>query len=390
MIPNRHPTAAARPSPFRAATLGRLVIGSAILSLSWAGGAAPRPRPPGAACAAAPIWGMVGPDRRTVPIANRLVLYRQFRLGWVRVNTDLPPTPAQGLTSLDDIGDFHSAGLRVLLTVADPALEHDGAPPQAYQDFAAALRATLLQYRPAMIAVENEADGASDTASAGAYLGELKIGCAVAHAAGVLCADSGMTSKMMIALLVHEYLLHGDAAKADHYAHFLRLWYPMHFQADPTGPDLEALLQRAGVRRARAILADLRRAGADRANLHWYVRPSGAATPQDQADLLRQIVQMMRTVSGLPVAAGEVGLDKPRGDDRTVDPVPFVAMMNQLADLGVAPVIVWNPGTGRFPANANSRSLVDAAGNLLPVGSALVALTAARPAVAAPHGPSCA
>ena len=352
----------------------RYAVGAAMtvaLALASVGGgtASGKAAPP--SCSAP--WGMLGPDRKVIDLPTRLALYKQFHLGWVRVNADIPPSGSKGLTSVDDIADLQRAGLRVFLTVSDPALERDNPPPDALRTFAASLSGLLREYHPAMIAVENEADGSTDTASPGNYLAELKVACAVAHRASVQCTDSGMTSKMLIALVINEHLLKGDETGANHYARYLRLWFPMHLQLDPTGDDLRAILRHANVRRARTIVADLRLAGADRVDIHWYVRPNGRVSPADQADLLRQVVTMMQTVSGLPIASGEVGLDKPHGDSATADPAPFVSMLASLDQLGVAPAIIWNPGSGLFSANPNSMSLVDASGGTLPLGRAFLA-----------------
>jgi hypothetical protein len=352
----------------------------AVAALSLSAGGAFAKAKPAQLCKPAPStpgWGMIGPDRRYVSLPKRVALYKQLGLGWIRVNTLIPPSNS-ALTSIDDMSAFHSAGLKTFLTVGGLRFRFPGAIQPDYDSFGANLKWVIEQYHPDMIVVENEVDNPPFSEPADEYLKELKTACGVAHAEGVPCTDGGMTTKMMIALVIKTYLARGDVAHANHYGRFLRLWYPMHFQLDPTGPALSAMIENAGAGRAADILHGLRAAGADRVDLHWYVRPSAGFSPQDQQDILLQVLNMLHAATGLPIAGGEVGMDKPHGDDVNIDPAPFVAAMNTMANAGVSPLIVWNPGSGLFGANQNGRSLVDAQGNLASIGKAYVQLSRTR------------
>jgi hypothetical protein len=362
-------------------SLKLMTLVAVLLAPFWTTGAIAKSRShhPCVAAAPTPGWGMIGPDRRYVPLAQRVMLYQQLRLGWIRVGALIPPSGGSGLTSVEDTSAFRSVGLKTFLTVYGMRFRTPGAIQPDYDTFGANLKWVIEQYHPDMIVVENEADNPPYTEAADEYLKEVKTACGIAHVEGIQCTDSGMTTKMVLALIVKNYLLRGDVAHANYYARYLRLWFPMHFMLDPTGPELSQMLENAGASRAEQILKGLRSAGADRVNLHWYVRPGGGFPPREHTELLVQAIMMMRGVSGLPVVGGEVGMDLPHGSDVTVDPAPFVAMMNTMANLGVSPLIVWDPGSGLFGQNQNARSLVDAQGNLLTLGKAYLQLTHSRP-----------
>jgi len=323
-------------------------------------------------CVAETPFGLFGPDRRAVRLDDRLRLYRELGARWVRFNSTIPPSPSHGMSDPTESPRFEGQGGQVFLSVINPTLFSGGTDPGPLDAYAAGLRSAIERYRPAMIAVENEADNAPYTMPAAAYLSELHVACQIAHQQSVACTDSGLTSKMQIALLVEWDLSKGKPDDARRDARFLALWYADHPAPDAAPEDLAAFLQRVGVSRARAMDAGLAAAGADRVDLHWYMRPNPAlGEPEQDGLLLGRVIAMLRARTGLPVAAGEVGFDSPHMADAelTADDVEHLA--TTLARQDARPIIIWNPGAGLFGANPHALSLVDATGNPLPSAEGL-------------------
>ena len=321
-------------------------------------------------------WGIFGPDHRVISLEKRLELDRQFGMTWVRINSQAPPMGAKGMTTVDEIAAYHEKGFKILLTVTNSDLEKGDASPAQFDRYVTALKEEIGEYHPEIVIVENEIDNPPNRLSAESYLKQLKASCQVAHANGASCTDGGMTAKMMIALLVDDDFSKGNTKQAEQDAGYLWLWYrkPDNFRG--TTSEIKDFLHQAGVPRARAITEGLKVNNADLIDLHWYVRPSNSITDSEQTDLLRRIIQVMKSHSGLPIVSGEVGTDEPHGvEDAKADPRPFLRMMCSLKELTSGPIVVWNPGSGLFPDNLNARSLVDAKGSPLPLGVAYEQLT---------------
>jgi hypothetical protein len=349
-----------------------IAIAAAVLGLSATVVASPRAAEAQQACMpAAPAsvpFGLLGPNHNVVSLEKRVNLYNALGVRWLRINSAVPPTRGVGMTDIRDIPAYHAAGFDIFLAIVNPALPRGGFSQMSQDAYARDLHDLLQTYQPQMIAVENEVDNFPTAMSAEDYLAEVRISCGVAHQLGEQCTDSGLTSKMEIALLVDWDLEKGDVGAAMRNARYLGDWY-----GDKPGPgvspdQLAAYLHSKGVDRARAILQGLKAAGADHVDTHWYIRPNPASGEADKdQNLLPQVIAMLRArTGGLPVAGGEVGVDSPHMIDTDLSPQDLHNLVSNLAALGVSPVIVWNPGVGQLPATAHALSLVDARGDPLP------------------------
>jgi len=351
-----------------------IALAAAVLGLSANVVSTPKAAEAQQACmpAAPPSvpFGLLGPNRNVVPLDKRINLYSALGVRWLRVTTTVPETPARRIADIQDVPAYHAAGFDIFVSLINQPLTQGGfsQDSEAQHAYARNLRNMLQTYQPQMVAVENEADNYPATMSAADYLAEARVTCGVAHQLGEQCTDSGMTSKMEIALLIDWDLQKGDVDAAMRNAHYLGDWYADKPGAG-AGPDqLSAYLHSKGVDRARAILEGIKAAGADRVDTHWYIRPNATSGEADKdQNLLPQIVAMLQARSGgLPVAGGEVGVDSPHMMDTDLTPQDLHGLVTSLAGLGISPIIVWSPGAGQFPANVHALSLVDANGNALP------------------------
>ena len=349
-----------------------IAIAAALMGLTAAVSSAPKVAEAQPACMpAAPAnvpFGLLGPNRNVVPLDKRINLYSALGVRWLRVTTSVPATQIKRIADIEDVPAYHAAGFDIFVSLINPQLTRGGFGPDEQDSYARSLRDMLQTYQPQMVAIENEADNYPAIMSAQDYLAEARITCSVAHQMGIQCTDSGLTSKMEIALLVDWDLQKGDVGSAMRNARYLGDWY-----ADKPGPgvgpdELQAYLHSKGVDHARAMLEGLKAAGVDRVDTHWYIRPNATSGEADKdQNLLPQVIAMLRARSGgLPVAGGEVGVDSPHMMDADLSPQDLHGLVTSLAALGVSPIIVWNPGAGQFPANLHALSLVDARGDLLP------------------------
>jgi hypothetical protein len=351
-----------------------MALAAAVLGLSASVLSAPLAAEAQSACMpAAPSsvpFGLLGPNRNVVSLEKRINLYSSLGVRWLRITTTVPATQVRRIADIQDVPAYHAAGFDIFASLVNQQLPQGGFAQdrQAQGEYARNLRNLLQTYQPQMVAVENEVDNFPMSMSADDYLAEVNVTCSIAHQMGEQCTDSGMTSKMEIALLVDYNLSQGDVNAAERNARYLGDWY-----ADKPGPgagpdQLSAYLHSKGVDRARAILQGIKAAGADRVDTHWYIRPSAVSGEADKdQNLLPQVLAMLRARSGgLPVAGGEVGVDSPHMIDTDLTPQDLHGLVSNLASQGVAPIIVWNPGAGQFTANVHALSLVDAQGNPLP------------------------
>jgi hypothetical protein len=349
-----------------------IAIAAAVLGLSAGLVSIPRAAQAEQACtpAAPPSvpFGVLGPNRNVVSLDKRINLYSTLGVRWLRVTTTVPETSVRRIADIQDVPAYHAAGFDIFVSLINQALPQGGFSQGSQDAYAKNLRGLLQTYQPQMVAVENEADNYPATMSAADYLAEVRITCGVAHQLGEQCTDSGQTSKMEIALLVDYDLDKGDVAAAERNARYLGDWYGDKPGADAGPEQLSAYLHSKGVDRARAMLEGLKAAGADRVDSHWYIRPSATSGEADKdQNLLPQVIAMLRARSGgLPVAAGEVGVDSPHMTDSDLAPQDLHGLVASLAALGASPIIVWNPGAGQFPANLHALSLVDERGDPLP------------------------
>jgi hypothetical protein len=225
-------------------------------------------------------------------------------------------------------------------------------PPADLAQYEAQVRATLARERPALLVVENEPDSPLFYAGTPAeYLRLLETACAAAHSMDIPCADGGLTSATIIAMVLTDYWERGEYGPAlDLARRVLPTWG---VEPPPDARMLERFLIDRGfelAERGRAFISGYAAAGADYLNFHWYVGDGQA---------LREAVEFLRRAGGgLTVITNEIG-------QRNDDPEQTVVELTTARDLGL-PIIVW------FSADTpgGARSLVNPDGTLRPTGVA--------------------
>lgn len=308
--------------------------------------------------------GMFGPDHRKVSLDDRVRLYRTLDVRWLRTNAVIARTTGTGMTDVAEVPALRAAGFRTFVSVHGA---HDfaasGAGDISYRDGVTSL---IDRYRPDIVAVENEIDGARYTGSPSDYLARLKVACDAAHLRGAQCTDGGFTTKMNIALLLDEKLATGDAGDTEHLRTLLRRWYGFWRSPGDTQSGWQDFAREHRLAEARQIVAGLKRAGADYVNLHWYTKLAGEPTEDVQNWVIApDVAAMLSRLSGLPVIGGEIGLEGKASGDAAIRPESVTDLIQGLACAGVAPQIWWNPGAGNFPANPRAASVVSASGGML-------------------------
>ncbi len=197
-----------------------------------------------------------------------------------------------------------------------------------------------------VLVIENEENSGAlfYTGSSQVYLQELKAGCEVAHQKGVKCANGGIVSALVAALVANSYEETGNAQKASEYL------------KRTVGGEKSALITSAKAKeqiaKGKELLAGYKAAGADFMNFHWYIADTNA---------LGEAVKYLRSTSGLPVITNEVG------QQGNADPNQVTGVMQKIVDLGL-PYALWfsmdtNPPNG-------ARALNETSGTLRPNGQA--------------------
>lgn len=232
------------------------------------------------------------------------------------------------------------AGLALVLTVRSSG-PGPSDPPRDLVAYRRSLAEVLDRYRPAVLVVENEENSALFyTGSPAEYAAELEAACAVAHGRGVPCANGGLVSSLVALLVYDDARRSGDTARAERIA---RSAFTPQERAQ-----LDSARAQDQLRKGEALLASYRAAGADYANVHWYVA---------DAETLADAVAFVRARTGLPVMTNEVG-------QVTDDPDDTTAIMAGVVATGL-PIAVWFGLDG-----PKARGLVDPDGTLRPTGDA--------------------
>lgn len=212
---------------------------------------------------------------------------------------------------------FARSGLALAITVrnvADPSGQETSHPPADPEAFRKSLDSVVTAWSPTLVAVESEENAAAsyDGGADGpkAYLAELNIACAVAHAHRTLCTNGGLTSQGAATVTWLGFLAAGQADRACDFAK----------RALP-GEDLcgykkvaeipQALRQRlAGT--AEALVDAYRTAPIDMVNFHWFGKDTQA---------FAETAEYLAHATGKPAATNELGLRRNAADPQLVRPL---------------------------------------------------------------------
>jgi hypothetical protein len=233
-----------------------------------------------------------------------------------------------------------SAGLKLALTVRNNG-PGPTAPPADLAAYQRTLGEILEQYRPALLAVENEENSTLFyTGTPEQYGAQLKAACQVAHQKDIPCTNGGLVSTLVALLVYDHYRESGQVAAAQDFA--ARAFTPEEQR------QLNSPRAQEQIRTGKALLQAYGAAGVDYVNFHWYIADTKA---------LSEAVTYLRARTGLPVLTNEVG-------QFTDDPNQTTAVMSQIVELGL-PMAVWFGLDG-----PKARGLVNPDGTLRPTGEA--------------------
>ena len=191
--------------------------------------------------------------------------------------------------SCDDCEPARSAGLKLILVIRNSAAS--GKPSDPVKDIAAfqkKVRAVVERYKPNLLVVESEPDDPkSFNGSPDEYAAELKLACDVSHEFKIQCADGGLSSATVTALVTNERWKSDqiDAANLALTTEAVRVGARDTFRIvgkslntspegdrkrvlDATEKYLKSNADR--ISRARAMISAGNSSGADYLNFHWY------------------------------------------------------------------------------------------------------------------------
>ncbi len=242
------------------------------------------------------------------------------------------------------------AGLKLLLTVRNNgAPQQPTTPPTDLNSYKNTLSQIVDKYRPEVLVIENEENSQAlfYSGSSEQYLQELKAGCEVAHQKGIKCANGGLVSSLIAALVSDSYKKAGDQNKANEY-----LTRTLGSKDPSITTSINSTKFQEQIRRGKELLAGYRGAGADFMNFHWYIADTNA---------LGEAVTYLKAASGLPVMTNEVGQQK------TTDPTQVTNVMKKIVELGL-PYAVWF--SIDIQGYGGATGLTDPNGTLRPNGEA--------------------
>lgn len=244
-----------------------------------------------------------------------------------------------------ECSDVQGAGLQFILTIRNSdSVQSPASPPTDINAFKATVGQILDQYKPAVVVAENEENTPGFyTGSADQYGTELKAVCDVAHSKGIKCADGGIISESVTWMVYFNYVDRGQTAQAQSFA---QRAFSGQAQAQIASGNTQEGKMVAD--RTMQFVDQLKTAGADYVNLHWYV-------PDAQA--LGESVSYFKKLTGLPVISNEMG-------QRQVDPSWVNNMLSEAFNLKM-PVVVWFSSDARL-----AKALVDSNGSLRDTGQA--------------------
>ncbi len=192
------------------------------------------------------------------------------------------------------------AGLKLILTVRNNGGGgNPSTPPTDLAAYQKTLGEVLDKYHPVLLVVENEENSKLFyTGSADEYAAELKTACTVAHSKGIKCANGGLVSAEVAALVWGNYMDQGDANGACAFAK--RALDSQQAGKLCSVQSISALTpqEQEILNKGRALLPVYKSAGADYMNFHWYIGDTG---------VLDEAVAYLKTATGLPLMINEIG-----------------------------------------------------------------------------------
>jgi hypothetical protein len=229
-----------------------------------------------------------------------------------------------------DTEHFAKAGFAIVMTVRSGSRGARPSPaPSDLESYKGTVGAVLDAYRPAVLCVESEeSSGSLYSGNPEQYRRQLEAACEAAHARGVKCANGGLGSGVVAALVWDAYRARGEQAKAE--AFLERTLSPAERQQmrSPAGRRRTD----EAIRKGKALLAAYQAAGADYVNFHWYTADPRA---------FQEAVELLRARTRRQAITNEMG-------QRDLDPRGIAPLLAKVLELEL-PMAVWCSldGSGR-------------------------------------------
>lgn len=211
---------------------------------------------------------------------------------------------------------LRNCGLALVLTLRNGSGSGASTPPKDLGAYQKAVGEILENYRPALIAVENEENLAasySDGSASGVwdnpndsvdtareYARQLNVACEEAQKRNMKCANGGLTSDTAAILTWFQYMSLGQNDKACSYAKralgdekFCKIKTPAQVPDKP----------RKQIELGRKLLTVYKNSPADYVNFHWYLQD--AAALGETADFLQQVTGKRAISNEMGQRAGE-------------------------------------------------------------------------------------
>lgn len=219
------------------------------------------------------------------------------------------------------------AGLTLILTVRNDGggIGNPSTPPTDLPAYQKTLGEVLDKYHPEVLIVENEENSKLFyTGSADEYAAELQAACTVAHSKGIKCANGGIVSAEVAALVWGNYMDRGDVNGACSFAKRALNSNQAGKLCGVQSIDTLTPQEQTTLNKGRELLAVYKSAGADYMNFHWYIADTG---------VLDEAVAYLKTATGLPLMTNEIGA-------HDENPATIGPLLQKALDLGL-PYIVW-------------------------------------------------
>lgn len=235
---------------------------------------------------------------------------------------------------------------------------------------ATGISSVLKQYRPYLVAVENEEVNAQNySGSVQGYINELTAATQFLHANNIKVTNGGLTEEVLCILVYRDYLSRGLTAQAADFAK--RTMPPAIINSLPSLSNYPGLANR--VLAADTLVRAYKNIDLDYINFHWYEPvierwpdvPYGVSNIQHiDTRAMAEVMNYLNKATGKTVISNEVG-------ELTDSPGIVQDIMTQFAALQT-PYVIWYSGDGHHKNWSNAVALNNPDGSLRDNGKAFL------------------
>ncbi len=283
-------------------------------------------------------WGIMAPKSTSVPVSV-IASIKESSVTYMRPGDVWVDEWIKTNGKCDECFKLRNAGIATILTLrnsgkTNPKSVAASQPPKDIGAYQKAVGEILENYRPAMIAIENEEDGGVYYSNAPdapkEYAKQLSVACEEAQKRNMRCTNGGLTQDAAVILTWFQYVSLGQNAKACDYAK--RTLAKGDAAAAEKYCKVKSSKQlpekmRKPVEKARAMIQIYRHSSIDYVNLHWS---------DGNASAFKETVDFLRLATNKPVISNELGWgENGKAEDGT-------ALMNAVKEKRMA-YAVWHP-----------------------------------------------